>query len=70
MGKSLHKNGKYLVHNSEGKLTNKRISLKEGQKITVDRMLMNGRSCWRMKGTNDYLWGSEIKKFPLQSLGY
>ncbi|GFP00171.1 SLAP domain-containing protein [Lactobacillus helveticus] len=70
MGKSLHKNGKYLVHNSEGKLTNKRISLKEGQKITVDRMLMNGRSCWRMKGTNDYLWGSEIKKFPLQSLRY
>lgn len=33
-------------------------------------MLMNGRSCWRMKGTNDYLGRSEIKKFPLQSLRY
>ncbi len=70
IGKSLHKNGKYYIGNSKGKLTGKFLSLKEGQKVVVDRMFKKGRTFWRIKGTKDYLYGPEIKTFPRQALRY
>ncbi len=61
--------GKYYVWKKNGdgmKLTKKTFSFKPGQKVVVDREYQVGRTYWRVKGTENYIFGPDIKTFPLQ----
>ncbi|WP_254261276.1 hypothetical protein AAEX98_08625 [Lactobacillus helveticus] len=48
------------------KLTKNTFSFKPGQKVVVDREYQVGRTYWRVKGTENYIFGPDIKTFPLQ----
>ena len=73
LGKSSQGNGKYYAWKNQdyhGKITKTLLPYKEGQKVVVDRYFKDARSFWRIKGTNNYIFGPDIKKFPLQALRY
>lgn len=70
IGKAWSDDGKYYARTSKGKVTKTVLPFKEGQKIIVDRKLISGRTFWRIKGSNKYIFGPDIKTFPLQSLRY
>ena len=69
MGKATTKDGKYYARNMNGKITKTILPYRPGQKVVVDRSFQHSsKSFWRIKGTNYYIFGPDIKKFPIQAL--
>lgn len=60
---------KYYIWKKNGqnmKMTGETFSFKPGRKVVVDREWQVSRTFWRVKGTENYIFGPDIEKFPLQ----
>lgn len=61
----------YYIWTKNGKRTKKTFSYKKGEKVVVDRWIsIGGFSFFRVKGTNYYIIGTDVKKVPIQQIRY
>lgn len=62
---------KYYIWTKNGKMTKKIFSYKKGEKVVVDRWIsIDGFSFFRVKGTDYYIIGTDVKKMPIQQIRY